>query len=84
MARYWNTGNLDVSYLTGLSEDAVPVLVSAADQLAGDRQKTLRDHLRQRLERMEKDARWWQGWPSFHLARWRAYELLAESQREWN
>jgi hypothetical protein len=78
LARYWNSGNLDVAYLTGLSADAVPVLVSAADQLAGDRQKTLRDHLRQRLERMEKDARWWQGWPSFHLARWRAYELLAE------
>jgi hypothetical protein len=81
LARYWDIGKLDVSYLTTLSEDAVPVLVPAACQLAGDRQRTLHIHLLERLERMEEDARWWQGWPSFHLARWRAYDLLFEIRK---
>jgi hypothetical protein len=78
LARYWQTGKLDVSYLTGLSDDAVPVLVTASDHLAGDRERTLRKDLRRRLERKEENARWWQSWPSFHLSRQRAYDLLVE------
>jgi hypothetical protein len=78
LARYWETDKLDVSYLTGLSDDAVPVLVAASNQLAGDRQRTLRQNLRRRLKRKEEDAYWWQSWPSFHLSRQRAYELLVE------
>ena len=77
LARYEVTGKLDAYYLTRLSEDAVPALVLAVDQITGDEQKVLNDHLLYRLERMEESARW-RSWPSFHLARRRAYELLAE------
>jgi hypothetical protein len=79
LARYQATGKLDVHYLTTLSEDVVPALVLAMDQVTGDERERLSDHLRDRLGRMEEDTRW-QSWPSLHLARWRAYELLVESQ----
>jgi hypothetical protein len=77
LARYQATGKLDAHYLTRLSEDAVPVLVQAVDRVTGDEQKVLSGHLRYRLESMEESARW-RNWPSFHLARRRAYELLVE------
>jgi hypothetical protein len=79
LARYQATGKLDVHYLTTLSEDVVPALVLAMDQVTGDERERLSDHLRDRLGRMEENTRW-QSWPSLHLARWRAYELLVESQ----
>jgi len=79
LARYQATGKLDAHYLTTLSEDVVPVLVLAIDQVTGDEREVLSNHLRSRLERMEENVHWW-GWPSFHLARWQAYELLVESQ----
>jgi hypothetical protein len=60
-----------------LSEDAVPALVLAVDRVTGEEQKVLRDHLRYRLESMEESVRW-RSWPSFHLARRRAYGLLVE------
>ena len=41
--------------------------------------EVLSNHLRGRLGRMEENTRW-QNWPSLHLARWQAYELLVESQ----
>jgi len=49
------------------------------DQVTGDEREMLRDHLRDRLERMDENDRLWR-WPSIHLARWRAYDLLVESQ----
>ena len=79
LARYQATGKLDVHYLTTLSEDVVPALVLAMDQVTGDEREVLSNHLRSRLERMEENTRW-QNWPSLHLARWQAYELLVESQ----
>jgi len=79
LARYQTTGKLDAYYLTTLSEDVVPALVLAMDQVTGDEREVLSSHLRSRLERMEENTRW-QNWPSLHLARWRAYELLVESQ----
>ena len=79
LARYQATGKLDAHYLTTLSEDVVPVLVLAMDQVTGDEREMLSNHLRSRLERMEENVHWWR-WPSFHLARWQAYELLVESQ----
>jgi len=80
LARYQVTGKLDAYYLTRLSEDAVPALVLAIDQVTGDEREVLGDHLRYRLERMEASARW-RSWPSFHLARRRAHDLLAEIRR---
>jgi len=79
LARYQITDKLDATYLTRLSEDAVPGLVQAVDQVTGDDRVVLRDHLRHRLERMEDSARW-QSWPSYHLARQRAYDLLVKNQ----
>ncbi|MBM4464180.1 MAG: DUF4173 domain-containing protein [Chloroflexi bacterium] len=78
LARYQATGKLDAYYLTRLSEDAVPALVQAVGQVTGDEREVLMDHLRYRLESMEASARW-RSWPSFHLARRRAYDLLAGS-----
>jgi hypothetical protein len=75
LARYEATGKLDVYYLTWLSDDALPVLVDSAGQLAGEQRRTLEDHLRARLSRMQEDAGW-RRWPAFHLARWRAYRVL--------
>lgn len=77
LARYQVTGKLDIHYLITLSEDAVPLLVQSLDQLGADDRQVLDDHLRQRLERMKADPHW-QGWPSFHLARQRTYDLLVE------
>ncbi|MCK4452620.1 MAG: hypothetical protein KAX26_18775, partial [Anaerolineae bacterium] len=66
-------------YLTRLSEDAVPALVLAVDRVTGEEREVLSDHLRYRLERMEESDRW-RSWPSFHLARRRAYDLLAKNR----
>ncbi|GAJ11141.1 unnamed protein product, partial [marine sediment metagenome] len=79
LARYGATGKLDAHYLTRMSEDAVPVLVLAIDQVTGDEREVLSGHLRYRLKRMEASARW-RNWPSFHLARQRAYDLLAKNR----
>ncbi len=57
----------------------MPVLVLAIDQVTGDEREVLGDHLRYRLKRMEASARW-RNWPSFHLARQRAYDLLARNR----
>ncbi len=79
LARYQATGKLDAYYLTRLSEDAVPVLVLAVDRVTGDEREVLSEHLRHRLESVEASPRW-RSWPSFHLARRRAYELLAKNR----
>jgi hypothetical protein len=81
LARYQATGKLDVQYLITLSEDVVPLLVRSQGQLTADDRRVLDDHLRDRLERMEKNTDW-RAWPSFHLARQRAYDLLVESQSD--
>ena len=75
LARYQATGKLDARYLTTLSDDVVPVLVLAVDQVTGEDQAMLKEHLRSRRERLEAiiDS---QSWPSFHLAQQRAYEAL--------
>lgn len=78
LARYQASGKLDAYYLTRLSEDTVPTLVLAVDRVTGGEGEVLRDHLRYRLESMESSTRW-RSWPSFHLARQRAYDLLAKS-----
>lgn len=80
LARYQSTGKLDAHYLTRLSDDAVPILVSDVDQIPDEDQVTLRDHLRKRLDDMDENTKW-RKWPAFHLSRQRAYRWLAESQK---
>jgi hypothetical protein len=76
IARYEKTGKLDVGHLAGLSPDAVPILVrSAAPLLRGSDAQTLWAALRYRRETLEAEERR-RSWPSFHLARRRAYEAL--------
>lgn len=79
LVRYRTTGKLDLPYLTTLSEDVVPVLVRSRDWLAAADCRTLDDHLQHRLQQMEENTRW-RNWPSFHLSRQRAYDLLADGQ----
>jgi hypothetical protein len=65
--------------LARLSDDAVPLMVQALDTLPADTQADLRELLRHRLERMERDPSW-RAWPSFHLARTQAYDILARNR----
>ncbi|MBI1877300.1 MAG: DUF4173 domain-containing protein [Chloroflexi bacterium] len=64
---YRASGKLDVEYLTTLSDDVVPVLITALDQVNSQDRLTLLDHLRTRRERLTKNIAS-QSWPSFHLA----------------
>ena len=75
LARYQDSGKLDACYLTTLSEDAMPVLLAAVDQVTGDERKVLLEHLQRREQRLRDDRRW-RTWPSLHLSRWRAFDLL--------
>lgn len=102
LARYQSTGDLDVLYLTSLSDDAVPGLVAALSQTQGDdellpdptcqrdgdgppagddclttRSAILEEELSGRRRAMEEDSSW-RRWQSFHLARWSAYQILAD------
>jgi len=81
LTRYQATDKLDAYYLTTLSEDAVPALVRALDQTSGDERTVLVRHLGHRLQRMDESTHW-QSWPSFHLARRRAYALLAQHRAQ--
>lgn len=81
LARYEVTSKLDPEYLASLSEDAVPALVDALDELQRDlyRKHVLRAQLLSRLESMEENTHW-RSWPSFNLARHRAYVLLSDNR----
>jgi len=73
--RFFETGDIDIYYLTGLSNDAVPGLIELGK--VGDREvrEVLLPQLactRYRLEGRREDV----SWPSFHLSRQRAYQLL--------
>jgi uncharacterized protein DUF4153 len=73
--RYYTTGKLDVAYLTGLSEDAVPVLTQAADRVGGLDGELLKENLDRRKEYMDANMGW-REWPAFHLSRMQAYDAL--------
>ena len=79
LARYQATGKLDVYYLITLSDDAVPALLRARDQLRGESRRMLDNYLQRRLDELKTDSRW-RAWPAFHLGRYRAYDELLASQ----
>jgi hypothetical protein len=64
--RYDDTGRLDVSYLRGLSDDAVPVLATLPDDVRGC--------VLGGRERADDD------WLEWNLGRWRAADDLPESE----
>lgn len=76
--RYQSTQNAELAtrYLWELSEDAVPTLVTSLNQTSGPVQRHIREHLSYRLAALEYNKKNWEGWNSFHLARWDAYETL--------
>ncbi len=53
IAHYQYTGRLDISYLGKLSEDAVPALVSAMDEVTREERSALQRDLSDRLKRMD-------------------------------
>jgi hypothetical protein len=67
--RFAGTGHLDVAYLTGLSDDAVPAIVDALPGLSREEVAVARAGL---CARREKDGGVW----SFNLARSRAADAL--------
>jgi hypothetical protein len=76
LARYTQTGKLDVTYLTHLSVDAVPVLLPALTQVQGDEREILRAHLARQLAEMDNDPGT-ADWRAWNLARWDALARLA-------
>jgi hypothetical protein len=62
-------------YLSGLSEDAVPALAAGLSTVPEAQRDELRASLQQRLHDMEAD-RSLKGWPAFHFARQKAFDLL--------
>lgn len=75
LARYQASGKLDADYLTILSDDVVPELVAAVNQVSGQEQQILQEHLHIRREHLAATLTA-QSWPSFHWTEWRAYTLL--------
>lgn len=75
LARYQMTGDLDVFYLRGLSEDAVPVLLEALPTLAPEERLDIACDLAYRLDTLSRCERCLSG-PSIHWAGLEAYAWL--------
>jgi hypothetical protein len=66
---------IDTSYLTRLSDDAIPALVAGVDRLKGRPKWDVEERLKARYAELKEDESG-RTWPSFHLAHWRAYASL--------
>jgi hypothetical protein len=71
VARYQTSGKLDLSYLTGLSADAMPALAQALPQLNEPERSEAASTLTAQREALVT-ALEAQGWPAWSLARARA------------
>jgi hypothetical protein len=76
---YARDNELDVDYLTTLSDDAVPALIAGLEQVNPAERVILAAHLRARREWLAEELQA-QPWPSFHLAQQQAYALLVEME----
>ncbi len=72
---------IDASYLTTLSDDAIPALVAGVNRLQGKPKWDLEDYLNARREELKADDSG-RTWPSYHMAHWRAYGQLERWQQE--
>jgi hypothetical protein len=72
---YARDNELDVDYLTTLSDDAVPALLAGLEQINPEKRAILADHLRSRRAQLAAELQV-QPWPSYHLAQQQAYALL--------
>jgi len=75
-ARYEATGDLDIAYLSMLSDDAVPALVRLAPRTEGDVRRDLLAELSCRRNEIERTIGHLE-WPSEHASRRRALSTLA-------
>jgi hypothetical protein len=75
LARYEASGDLDAVYLATLSDDAVPALLTALDQVGSEEREVLGGALHFRLNQLEnvKEDLSWMEW---HFSHSRAYSLL--------
>jgi hypothetical protein len=78
LERYQVSARLDTAYLTGLSDDAVPLLVANLDTLHGEERALLRARLLALAQ--QEPAPGTQTWPAFHLARKTAATVLAQNR----
>ena len=72
---------IDVNYLTGLSDDAVPALIELATTSTGEVHDVIVEDLRDRLNARYQDDEW-RSWQSYHLSRWTAFRLLDAYAKE--
>lgn len=66
LSRYEATGNIDIEYLSRLSDDAIPVMMELV------RDKSVADSLQDWLAYKKEDLQQERSWQSFHLAKYRA------------
>jgi hypothetical protein len=76
--RYFKTGEIDVHYLTYLSDDAVPQLVTLLEVPDNDVAPYIENDLYLRKERLSDPK-----WQSFNWSRSRAAAILRDFQLEW-
>lgn len=67
---------IDVNYLTGLSDDAVPALIELANASSGEVHDVLDKDLRTRFSARKRDQEW-RRWQSYHLSREAAFAGLS-------
>jgi hypothetical protein len=72
LARLETTGDLDVYYLTDLSNDSLPVIVPAISLISEDERPYLCGRLIERQEQLNGA----ESWVSFNLGRYRARQIL--------
>ena len=77
MARYGETGKLDTDYLTSLSADATPALVTVLPTLDNASRDAITQALSWQLTTLKHDDEQ-DGWPSWHLARAQARTALED------
>lgn len=77
--RYYQTGKLDAYYLASLSADAIPEIIGSLAHVEQEERLILCQGLGDWASDTDVLRRR-QTWPSFHLAYWRAYRLVGQTQ----
>jgi hypothetical protein len=82
VARLRETGDIDLTYLASLSEDAVPALIDLARTGSEEVRAELLPELACWEEQLEERASSL-GWPSTHFSRLSARKAFSRVEREW-
>lgn len=80
--RFLKTGDVDISYLNSLSDDATPETIKIFDALSEEEKQTFALLFSERLKIHRDSALSWSTWQSFHLARMKSEEILLEKEKE--